>query len=157
VKIPLKDQVAFKLTTTAKVLIVALLGGWSFSLSAQTITIRLLNAKTGEPMGNKMVTLEWGVMERSEVKSDKQGLGTVEVPAGVKEFSLLSGPKVGKEPYRIPYLDCNEGRPDFIEVSLVLEKGYVLRNTCGHKSAVARPGEVVFWLLPNPWWMPDMQ
>ncbi len=124
----------------------------------QTIIVRLLNAKTGKPMNDKMVTFKWERQwKRSEVKSDQQGLGTVEVPTGEEEFTLLAGPKIGKDPCRIPYLDCNERWDTFIQVSLVIEKGYVPQNTCGEKSATAHPGEIVFWLLPLPWWMPDMQ
>jgi hypothetical protein len=124
----------------------------------QTITVRLLNAKTGEPMKNKMVTFEWeGEWKRTKIKSDEQGLGTAEVPAGEKEFSLMPGPKVGKEPYRIPYLDCSEGRPTFFQVSLVLEKGFAPKNSCSRKTAIAHPGEVVFCGLPKPWWVPDFQ
>jgi hypothetical protein len=128
-------------------------------LSAQTITVRLLNAKTGKPMANKMVTFQWrGSWDESVIALDKNGLGTVAVPPGEHEFTILAGPKVGKEPYRIPYLDCNETKMELlVRVSLVLEKGYVLGNTCGRKTALAQPGEVVFWALPNPWWMPDMQ
>jgi hypothetical protein len=132
---------------------------WVPCLSAQAINIRLLNAKTGKPMNNKMVTFEWGSgdRDRSAIRSDEQGLGSVAVPAGEHEFTLEAGPKVGKEPYRIPYFDCNEGRPTFIQISSVLQNGLVLRNTCGQQSAVAKPGEIVFWLLPLPWWEPDMQ
>ena len=158
---PLRKWVAVKSTAAAVVLAVALFGGAnsSSSLSAQTITVRLLNAKTGKPMANKMVTFQWrGSWDESVIALDKNGLGTVAVPPGEHEFTILAGPKVGKEPYRIPYLDCNETKMELlVRVSLVLEKGYVLGNTCGRKTALAQPGEVVFWALPNPWWMPDMQ
>jgi hypothetical protein len=125
----------------------------------RTITIRLLNAKTVKPMRNKMVTFVWDVSEsgNSEATLDEQGVGTVDIPAAAHKFSLLAGPKVGKEPYRIPYLNCNEGRSAFIQVSLVLEKGYVPGNECGHNSTLAHPGEVVYWALPKPWWQPDFQ
>jgi len=110
-------------------------------------------------MSGKMVTLEWrGTSDEAVIKSDDQGLGTVQVPAGKHEFGLLAGPKVGKEPYRIPYFDCNESKTElFIQLSSVLQNGLVLRNTCGQQSAIAKPGEIVFWLLPLPWWEPDMQ
>jgi hypothetical protein len=125
----------------------------------RTITIRLLNAETAKPMGNKMVTFVWDVsgLEKSEIKLDERGAGIVFVPAGSNTFMLLAGPKVGEEPYRIPYIDCNEGRSAFIQVSLVLETGYVPGNECGHKSVPAGPGQVVFWALPKPWWQPDFQ
>lgn len=155
----LRDRVKVRSTAAVIVFTILLCLGLKPPLSAQTMTIRLLNAKTGTPMKNKLVTFDWGERwDRSEIAFDKQGFGTIEVPAGANKFSLLAGPKVGKEPYRIPYLDCNEPKMElFIRVSLVLEKGYVLGNTCGHESTVAQPGVIVMWALPNPWWKPDMQ
>jgi hypothetical protein len=137
------------------------IGSCARCLPAQTITIRLLNAKTGKPIKGKMVTFVWeGMMswDGPIVTSDQQGLGAVEIPAGKREFSLHAGPKVGKEPYRIPYFDCNDTKEESsIQISPVLQTGLVLRNTCGQQSVAAKPGEIVFWLLPLPWWEPDMQ
>jgi hypothetical protein len=124
------------------------------------MTIRLLNAKTGKPMNNKMVTFDWmdEKLDQSVIRSDDQGMGTVEIPAGQSKFSLRAGPRVGKEPDRIPYIDCNESKAElFIRVSSVLQNGLVLRNTCDHQSAVAKPGEIVFWLLPLSWWADQWQ
>lgn len=136
------------------------IGSWTRCLPAQTITIRLLNAKTGKPMKDKMVTFDWmnEKLDQSVIRSDDQGMGKVEIPSGQRKFSLQAGPKVGKEPYRIPYFDCNDLKTEWdIQVPQVLEKGFVLRNTCGQQSTLAKPGEIVFWLLPLPWWEPDMQ
>jgi hypothetical protein len=117
-----------------------------------------LNAKTGKPMNNKMVTFAWSDrLDESVVAFNKEGLGTVVVPAGVHKFTLLAGPRVGDEPYRIPFVDCNAGGIATLQVSMVLEKGYAPRNACGDKSAVAHPGEIVFWALPLSWWRPDFQ
>jgi hypothetical protein len=126
--------------------------------AAQTITVRLLNAQTGKPMTNKMVTVRWlGGWDKSEIALDNQGAGTVDVPVGIHEFTLDEGPRVGKEPYRIAYLDCNDRHGAKIQVSLVMEKGFVPKNGCGDKTTSAHPGEVVLWGLPKPWWQPDMQ
>ena len=136
----------------------ALLGLGSTRSMSQTLTIRLLNAKTGKPMKNKMVTLLWeDRVDKSVAKMNAQGFGIVEVPPDAKEFRLFAGPKVGKEPYRIPYQDCSVVSSEVIQVSKVIELGYVPRNLCGTKSVGARPGEIVFWALPIPWWKPDMQ
>ena len=126
--------------------------------SAQRIIVRLLNGKTGNPMANQMVTVRWvGVWDKSEITLDKQGAGNVEVPAGVHEFTLEEGPKVGREPYRIAYIDCNDPHGARIQLSLVIEKGFVPKNSCSSKTTLAHPEEVVFWGLPRPWWQPDMQ
>ena len=125
---------------------------------AQRITVRPLDAKTGKPMVNKIVTVRWvGIWDKSEITLDNQGTGTVEVPTGIHEFTLDEGPNVGSEPYRIAYLDCNQPHGARIQVSLVLEKGFVPKNSCSSKTTVAHPEEVVFWGLSKPWWQPDMQ
>lgn len=144
----MRNRITRKITVIAIVFGFTLLGGWnaSFYLRAQTITVRLLNAKTGKPMKGKKVTFEWdGKLDHTVITIDKSGLGTVEVPPGVREFTLLAGPKVGKDPYRIPYLNCNVNPWATIGVSLVLDKGYVPRNDCSRKSTAVHPGEVAFW------------
>jgi hypothetical protein len=131
--------------------------------SAQTLTIRLLNAKSGKPMQNKNVTLTWcpDCSARSEVFIGKDGTGHVVVPPGTNTLSMTVGPKIGNEPYRIAFIRCNEPAgapiPARIPVAEVLEKGMVPQNTCGHKSVAPKPGEIVFWGLPKPWWQPDFQ
>jgi len=133
----------------------------SASIEAQTLTIRLLNGKSGKPMSNKNVTLEWSPeyipWEGSVVYFGKDGIGKVEVHIGAEFFTMMTGPKIGKEPYRIAFIDCNEPRMVNIQIAQVLKSGYVPRNGCSKKSAVPRPGEIVFWAMPNPWWLPDMQ
>ena len=124
---------------------------------ADTITVPVLNARTGAPLKNKMVTVQWGPWEKSEITLDMQGTGTVAIPAGAREFTLTEGPKVGDQPYRVAYLDCNEPPLVPIQISLVIEKGFVPKNACSGKIVAARPGEVVFWGLPRPWWIPDFQ
>ena len=154
----MRNRVAAKPAITTIFLLMALFGFDSCCSMSQTLTIRLLNAKTGKPMKDKMVTLLWtDRFDSSEVKLNAQGFGTVEVPQGAKEFSLETGPKVGKDPYRIAYQNCNVDSRAVIQVANVIEKGYVPRNVCGSKSAAARPGEIVFWALQRPWWKPDMQ
>lgn len=133
----------------------------SASLEAQTLTIRLLNGKTGRPMSNKNVTVQWSPgyfpWEGSVVYFGKDGIGKVEVHSGAEFFTMMTGPKIGKEPYRIAFIDCNEPMMVKIQIAQVLKGGYVPRNGCSKKSAVPRPGEIVFWAEPTPWWQPDMQ
>ena len=120
---------------------------------AQTITIRLLNGKSGRAMSNKNVTLEWfpnPSMLGTEVHLGEDGIGKVEVPVGADHLIVMGGPKVGKEPYRIPFLDCNEPMTAKIQIAQVLKSGYVPGNTCSKKSAVPRSGEIVFWAIPKP-------
>jgi hypothetical protein len=129
-------------------------------LPAQTITIRLLDGKTGRFLSDKNVTLLWSpdyFPPGSVIYFDKDGIGTVKVPSGSEFFIMRGGPKIGKEPYRIPFINCNASMSEMIRVSEVLKRGYVPGNTCSKKTAVPRPGEIVFWAIPKPWWQPDMQ
>jgi hypothetical protein len=131
-------------------------------LAAQTFTIRLLNGKTGQPLSDKNVTLEWSPSyipwEGSVVYFGKDGIGTVKVPTGSEFFVMRGGPKIGKEPYRIPFINCNASMSsEKIQISEVLKRGYVPGNTCSKMIYVPRPGEIVFWAMPKPWWQPDFQ
>jgi hypothetical protein len=109
-------------------------------------------------MVKQNVTVHWlGRLTSTVVPIDAMGIGTFEVPKGTSEFMLMGGPKVVEEPYRIAYINCNDAAGKTIQVAQVIEKGIVPANTCGHAMIPSRPGEVVFWALPKPWWQPDFQ
>jgi len=109
-------------------------------------------------MGKKKTTVKWVKdFGSSEVLLDANGIGHVEILPGATEFLVLEGPRIGKEPGRVAYIDCNENSGVFLSVALVMEKGVVPGNRCGYKTATAHPGEVVFWALPIPRWQPDFQ
>jgi hypothetical protein len=135
---------------------------------AQSFTIRLLNAKSGKIMRNKNVTITWDVGHTdSVIHIGQDGLGHSDVPAGAINFVILGGPRIGKEPGRIAFFNCNGDSRDMssyvreistsISVSQLLKEGVVLKNGCGKKTFPSRPGELVFWALPRPWWEPDFQ
>jgi hypothetical protein len=127
---------------------------------AQTITVRLLHAKTGKPLLNKNVTLLWSPdywPPGSVAHTGKDGVGSVQVPLNATLFSMEGGPKEGSEPYRIPFIACNGSPTEFLKVSDVLNRGIVPKNSCSGKNVSPKPGEIVFWALPKPWWQPDMQ
>lgn len=127
-------------------------------LVAQTFTIRLLNGKTGKAMPNNNVTVRWADgLKSTEVSIGRDGLGRLEVPPGSQQFLLTVGPKRGTEPYRLPYINCNDPAMATIQVTQVLEAGFVPRNKCGAHTAVSKPNEIVFWAMPKPWWLPDSQ
>lgn len=125
----------------------------------QKITIRLLHAKSGKPIANENVTLRWGDgfgLPAAVVRVDTLGIGTVEVPAGIVSFRMSEGPRKGKEPDRLAYLDCN-GNQASVRVSDVLEHGVDPGNKCSERRHEIKRGEVIFWGLPRPWRTPDLQ
>jgi hypothetical protein len=128
------------------------------ALAAQALTVRLLNAKTGRAIGNKKVTVKWADGSKSlEILVDSNGLGKIEIPTATREFFMMEGPRIGNEPDRVAYIDCNEPSMALIQTAQVLEKGIAPGNRCGHQSVLPRPGEIIFWALPTPWWKPDLQ
>jgi hypothetical protein len=139
----------------------ALIGAISYtpSLSGQVLTVRLLNAKSGQPMGNKNVTILWSpsFFSKVEVHLGKDGTAQIPIKPGADSFSMMEGPRAGKEPYRVAYLDCNESDVKIVSVEEVLRKGVVPPNSCSDQTRLPKPGEIVFWGLPRPWWQPDFQ
>jgi hypothetical protein len=124
------------------------------SLSAQTLTIRLLNAKSGKPIKEQSVTLEWSKdtqhsneFPNSEITVDKEGVGHVEVPSGASGFALLPGDKPGKTPGRFAYFNCNDA--GLILVEEVIQIGVVPKNGCGGVTVPRQKGQVVLWAVPN--------
>jgi len=122
------------------------------AISAQTLTIKLVDAKSGKPMRRQNVTVMWDNAYSSVVAVNDVGLGRVVVSPGTIKFSLYGGPRKGAEPYRVAYLDCNELASIFISVSEVVRNGIVPKNKCGNKMLAPHPGEIVFWALPRPFW-----
>jgi hypothetical protein len=128
------------------------------ALAAQALTVRLLNAKNGKAIGNKKVTVKWADGSKSlEILVDNNGLGRIEIPAATREFFMMEGPRIGNEPNRVAYIDCNEPSMGLIQTAQALEKGIVPRNRCGHQSVLPRPGVIIFWAFSTPWWKPDLQ
>jgi hypothetical protein len=127
-------------------------------LAAQTFTVRLLNAKTGKAIGNKKVTVKWADGTKSlEIMVDSNGLGRIDLSTATRDFFMMEGPRIGNEPDRVAYIDCNEPSMALIQTAQVLKKGFVPGNRCGHPDVPQRPGEIIFWALPKPWWKPDFQ
>lgn len=124
-----------------------------FSANAQTITIRLLDAKSGKPMKNENVTVKWDKdFKSSEVSVNDVGTGTVQIPNDAKEFVMLAGPRKGDEPNRVAYINCNGQSPSVFSVADVMNHGIVPKNICGHANVVSHPDEIVFWARRRPFW-----
>lgn len=114
-------------------------------ISAQTLKIKLVNAKSGKPMGRQNVTVRWDNFESSIVAVNDVGLGWAAVSPGTVQFVLHSGPRKGSEPNRVAYMDCNERASIFVSVSEAVKNGIVPKNKCGRQESAPHPGEIVFW------------
>jgi hypothetical protein len=120
--------------------------------SAQTITIRLLDAQSGKPMGHENITVDWEApgFISSELRLDKEGLARLAVLPHAVGFSLRPGPRRGSEQNRVAYFDCNKWAGFSIRVGDVIKTGFVPRNKCGKAISSAHSGEIIFWGMPRP-------
>ena len=118
--------------------------------TAQTITVRVLNAKSGKPFLHQNVTIRWDGGKFEEQALDSTGQARFAVLAPTAIFIVTPGPRNGKEPYRIAYRNCNNPLSRPFVAQEVLKQGFRLDNTCGKADRSALPGEVIFWALPRP-------
>lgn len=129
-------------------------------LHAQTLIVHLINANNGKPVSGQNITAIWDDnFTQIVIHTDSKGMAQLELPKGARYLGLMSGPKLGKEPYRIAYVNCN-GTPGVsrIPVQTILDSGYEPPNTCSKKTyQTIRPGQLVFYAGLIPWWMPDTQ
>ncbi len=124
------------------------------SLIAQSITVRVLNAKSGRPLARQSVMISWpDTADKTVVSLGADGTGTLDL-AGRSKFGMLPGPRSGKEPNSIAYIDCSDF--SMVRVDDVMNRGLVSANRCSSKvSTKGKPGEVVFWGVPLHWWEAD--
>lgn len=124
------------------------------SAIGQSITVRVLNARSGRPLARQSITISWpDTLDKTVVNLGPDGTGKLDL-AGRSEFGMLPGPRSAKEPNSIAYIDCNDFSA--VRVDDVLNRGLVTANRCSSKvSAKVKPGEVVFWGVPLHWWESD--
>ena len=136
------------------VLSAALLLYCAAPLMGQSITVRVLNARSGRPLARQSVTISWpDTSDRTVVNLGSDGTGKLDL-SGRSAFGMLPGPKSAKEPNSVAYIDCNNF--SMVRVDDVLSRGLVAANLCSSKvSAKVKPGEVVFWGVPLHWWESD--
>ncbi len=123
-------------------------------LIGQSITVRVLNARSGRPLARQSVMISWpDTAAKTVVSLGPDGTGTLDI-TGRSHFGMLPGPKSDKEPNSVAYIDCNDF--SMVRVHDVLSRGLVSANRCSSTvSAKVKPGEVVFWGVPLHWWESD--
>jgi hypothetical protein len=150
------------------------LAALAIQAGAQTITVRLINGKTGKAMKNKnvKVTFWWedpasrdkdkrkplGNWGGTDVYIGKQGTGHIDIPQKATLVEIGAGSKIGKEPFRVPYFDCTESTLPRIPVADVLARGFIPVNSCNKNLKIrVAPGEIIYLGDPIPWWEPDFE
>ena len=137
----------------------ACMTAFSVSLHAQTvnsITIRLLDGKTGLPVkaSNFLPKVDRQGSEHVEwVNLNEDGTVIVTVPADAKEFSVKATYNESID----TYINCDAAKENDRErdiwypISDILTSGVVAPNECSTTEYTAKPGEFVFFVRKRDW------
>ncbi len=141
----------------------AIMAAFCVALNAQavqTISIRLLDGKTGLPVkaSNILVRVDHNETVHPDwVKINDDGTVVVTLPADTKEISLKATYGMGMD----TYINCdaakesNKERDIWYPISEILAKGLVAPNECSATHYTAKPGEFVFFVRKRSWRDPE--
>ncbi len=149
--------------------------GSVFTMSGQTLEIKLIDGRNGHPMANTCVNVWVGderkyplviptdtngiahislTTDRAEIKTDDswKACGDLGVINPVVQYQDLFKVNVG-------YVVCEPHGTDFswLEVKKlptkeVIQRGVVTANTCGKSTASPTPGQVTIFVRPLTFW-----
>jgi hypothetical protein len=120
----------------------------------QTLTIYMLNGKSGKPMRDKTLRAEFqGSPLKAIITIDKRGFGHLDLPAGATAISLMASTRKG-HPDQPAYTVCGPFG-QFLPLPDILAHGYIPQNACGDDlHLTAQPGEIIYLIEPLPWYTP---
>ena len=113
-----------------------------------TVRIRVVNAKTGEPMTAEGLTVTLGEDSKSVVATDATGVARVD-PGKVRTLRVVTNED----------RDCRgngEAAREY-SVATIHRTGITAGNTCGHAHNPAAPGELILFDLPKPAAVPTVK
>lgn len=173
----LGDHLAFRIVVLF--LVVSIFTSFGAALRAQTIEVKIINGRNGNPIANKCMYVWAG--DRTSPSSGPL-LTTQTNISGVIKLHLANDDKKGNtesqrmvcglegviDPIvkygdtisiRTGYVLCQPHAPDYSWLSMsefsaqkALQRGIVTANTCGKATALPEPGEVVLFVRPLTWW-----
>jgi hypothetical protein len=139
--------------------ILALLTAFSISFHSQTpntISIRLLDGKTGLPVkaSNFLVRVDHNdTMHPDWVKINDDGTVVVTLPADAKEISVKATYGMGID----TYVNCDAAKESDKErniwypIATILSAGIVAPDECAKTDFKAKPGELIFFVRKRAW------
>ncbi len=132
------------------------------SLSAQTesaIIIRLLDSQTGNPIvpiagdnGISVTVNESNVNPHLTARVNKDGLWELHLAQEIEKVQIDT--PAGPGGWGYVFCDCSRFRPSQLpsySVAEILKLGIVAPNHCNKRLAVAKPGEIVFFVRRPNW------
>jgi hypothetical protein len=122
----------------------------------KTITIRMLDGRTGKILETSNVLIRINRQETVHadwVKQNEDGTGKLTLPP---DATVLTAHATYDTTMQI-YVNCDSVKDKvaaaehWYTVSEILTSGMVAPNGCSKRTAVAKPGEFVFFVRPNNW------
>ncbi len=124
--------------------------------TAQTISIRLLDGRTGLPVkaSNFLVRVDHqDTLHPEWVKINDDGTVAVTLPADAKEISVKATYGMGMD----TFIDCDADKESDKErniwypIATILNAGIVARDECAKTDFKAKPGEFIFFVRKRSW------
>ncbi|MGB8031298.1 MAG: hypothetical protein WCF30_16730 [Terracidiphilus sp.] len=139
--------------------LLAIASVFSLSLHAQSspsITIRLLDGKTGLPVkaSNFLVRVDHNESVHPEwVKINDDGTVIVTLPADAKEISVKATYSMGMD----TYINCDAAKESdkerniWYSIATILSTGIAAPDECARTDFKAKPGEFLFFVRKRSW------
>jgi hypothetical protein len=135
---------------------VAALSACLHAQTGKTISILLLDGKTGLPVkaSNFLVRIDHHETIHPEwVRINDDGTVIVTLPADAKEFSVKATYNLAMD----TFINCDAAKENDRErniwypVSIILKAGVVAPDECGKTDFIAKPGEFIFFVRKRDW------
>ena len=131
----------------------------SSAQTSRTITIRMLDSKTGEPITSSEFQLSFQALpDLSKIpgldpywKEGGERHGILEIPFEPGAASIAVHSRYGPANWSYVNCDCVKDRPyreHWYIIADILKSGIVASNRCNGRNAIAKPGDFVFFVRP---------
>jgi hypothetical protein len=166
-------QLVFK--RSVQYLLLLLLTTFAALLEAQTVTIKLVDGRSGRPMAQSHVNV-WVGNERKmamAVLTDEHGIARLRLTANAREVDIPSSRSSDVEPVvidpvlkdddfiriNVGYVLCEAGGSNYswlaikqVSTKQLINEGIAMPNTCGKTIASSNPGELIIFVRPLTFW-----
>jgi hypothetical protein len=135
----------------------AVMGAHASAQNGRTITIRMLDSKTGKviPPTKFQVTVNTTKVSSVEaVFPDKDGIGQLVVQNDAVQLSI----QALYEPHDRIFVNCDQVKDTIFfqnhwyGIAEIFSTGTVVPNKCSKMKSSAKPGEFVFFVRPMNWY-----
>jgi hypothetical protein len=145
--------------TLASIASLAFMAAFSVSLPAQTantISVRLLDGKTGLPVkaANFLVRVDHHETDHPDwVTISDDGTVLITVPADAKEISLKATYGMGMD----TYVNCDAAKENdkerniWYSITTILSTGIVAPDECARTNYKPKPGQFTFFVRKRAW------